>query len=233
MTADLVHWTPRRRPEPEMLAGTHVTLERYDEARHGAALWDALGGPAINELIRWFPNPVYADAAPFIAWVTGNQRDNVTMVYRGVADGAVCGMATFMRIDVAHGVCEVGSIAHAPSIQRSVIATEAQYLMMRHVFDDLGYRRYEWKLNTLNQPSHAAARRLGFTFEGIFRNHMVAKGRNRDTAWYAMIDSDWPEIKQSFELWLDPSNFEADGAQIHRLEDIRNGIREKRSGGSS
>jgi RimJ/RimL family protein N-acetyltransferase len=224
MNYDLTHWTPRQRPEPERLIGRHVVLERYDEARHGMALWHALGGTAVNELIRYFPNPVYADAAPFIAWLTSNQRDNVTMVFRDVASGAVCGMATYMRIDVAHGVCETGSIAHAASIQRSVIATEAHVLMMRHVFDDLGYRRYEWKLNNLNQPSHAAAKRLGFTFEGVFRNHMVAKGLNRDTAWYSMIDSEWPRIKQAFELWLDPSNFDEEGRQLRRLEDIRAGI---------
>jgi RimJ/RimL family protein N-acetyltransferase len=218
---DLSNWTPRARPEPDRLEGTHVTLERYGEARHGAALWEALGGTAVNELIRYFPNPVYDEPEPFIAWVTGNQRDNVTMVFRDNASGAVCGMATYMRIDAANGVCETGSIAHAPSIQRSVIATEAHVLMMRHVFDDLGYRRYEWKLNTLNEPSHAAARRLGFTFEGVFRNHMVAKGQNRDTAWYAMIDTEWPRIKQAFELWLSPANFDAEGRQIRRLEDIR------------
>ena len=130
-------------------------------------------------------------------------------------------MATFMRIDTANGVCEVGSIAHAPSIQRSAIATEAQFLMMRHVFDDLGYRRYEWKLNDLNWPSHAAARRLGFTYEGLFRNHIVAKGRNRDTAWYAMIDADWPRVRRAFDLWLDPANFDEHGRQIRRLQDIR------------
>ncbi|NJR13980.1 MAG: GNAT family N-acetyltransferase [Phyllobacteriaceae bacterium] len=219
--ADLSNWTPRLRPEPERLEGRTVTLERYDEARHGQALWDGLGGPAVNDLIRYFPNPVYAEPAPLIAWLTGNQRDNVTMVYRSHADGAVCGMATYMRIDAANGVCEVGSIAHAPHIQRSVMATEAQYLMMRHVFEDLGYRRYEWKLNALNQPSHAAARRLGFVFEGVFRNHMVAKGQNRDTAWYAMLDAEWPLHKQAFELWLQPANFDLGGRQIRRLEAIR------------
>jgi RimJ/RimL family protein N-acetyltransferase len=221
---DLSQWTPRPRPEPELLIGRHVTLERFNEARHGLALWDAFGGTAVNELIRYFPNPVYADAAPFTAWLAAYQRDNVTMVYRNSANGAVCGMASFMRIDAANGSCETGSIAHAPAIQRSIIATEAQFLMMRHVFDELGYRRYEWKLNNLNQPSHDAARRLGFTFEGVFRNHMVAKGKNRDTAWYSMIDSEWPLIKQAFELWLDAANFDSGGRQIRRLEDIRNSL---------
>jgi RimJ/RimL family protein N-acetyltransferase len=226
MSADLSKWTPRPRPEPELLKGEHVVLERYDEMRHGMALWDAFGGTAVNELIRYFPNPVYESAAPFIAWITGNQRDNVTMVFRDPVSDGVCGMATYMRIDAANGVCETGSIAHGSSIQRSVIATEAHFLMMKHVFDDLGYRRYEWKLNALNEPSHRAAQRLGFTFEGVFRNHMVAKGRNRDTAWYAMIDTEWPLIKQAFELWLSPANFDAHGRQLRRLEDIRTELRE-------
>lgn len=224
MIDDLSNWQPRQRPEPSILVGRHVTLERYDEARHGQALWEALGGVAVNELIRYFPNPVYTEPAQLVQWISNNQRENVTMVYRGNTDGRICGMATYMRIDVANGVCEVGSIAHAPRIQRSIVSTEAQYLMMRHVFDDLGYRRFEWKLNNLNQPSHAAAKRFGFTFEGIFRNHMVAKGLNRDTAWYAMIDKDWPNIKQAFELWLQPSNFNPQGQQIARLEDIRGGL---------
>jgi RimJ/RimL family protein N-acetyltransferase len=228
MKTDLNDWKPRQRPEPDILVGHHVTLERYGEARHGAALWAALGGTGINDLIRYFPNPVYDSAAPFLAWVSGNQRENVTMVYRSTASrqicGDVCGMATYMRIDAAHGVCEVGSIAHSPAIQRSIIATEAQFLMMRHVFDDLGYRRYEWKLNTLNQPSHKAAQRLGFSYEGLFRNHMVAKGVNRDTAWYAMTDGDWPVVKQAFERWLRPENFDSKGQQIERLEAIREAI---------
>jgi RimJ/RimL family protein N-acetyltransferase len=224
MSEDLSTWTPRARPAPERLDGVHVTLERYEEARHGLALWDAFGGMAVNDLIRYFPNPVYADAAPFIAWLTANQRENVTMVFRRRVTDEVCGMATYMRIDAANGVCETGSIAHAPAIQHSVLATEAHFLMMRHVFDDLGYRRYEWKLNDLNQPSHKAAKRLGFTFEGVFRNHMVAKGMNRDTAWYSIIDREWPRIRQAFELWLSPANFDAEGRQLRRLEDIRTTI---------
>lgn len=221
MTSDLSNWTPRPRPEPSVLVGGHVTLERYDVARHGQALWDALGGKAVNELIRYFPNPVYTEPQQLIDWISNNQRENITMVYRGNADGQICGMATYMRIDAANGVCEVGSIAHAPRIQRSIISTEAQFLMMRHVFDDLGYRRYEWKLNNLNQPSHTAARRFGFQFEGVFRNHIVAKGLNRDTAWYAIIDSEWPLIKAAFEHWLHSDNFDSNNVQIERLEAIR------------
>ena len=118
-----------------------------------------------------------------------------------------------MRIEPAHRVIEVGSILYTPRLQRTPAATEAMYLMARHVFEDLGYRRYEWKCNALNAPSRRAALRFGFTFEGIFRQHMVVKGRNRDTAWFSMLDSEWPARKASFERWLDPSNFGPDGRQ--------------------
>jgi RimJ/RimL family protein N-acetyltransferase len=116
-------------------------------------------------------------------------------------------------MEPAMGVIEVGNILLSPSLQRTTAATEAMYLMARHVFDDLGYRRYEWKCNAENQPSRRAARRFGFTFEGIFRQHMVIKGRNRDTAWFSMLDGEWPASKQAFESWLDPVNFDSDGKQ--------------------
>jgi RimJ/RimL family protein N-acetyltransferase len=118
-----------------------------------------------------------------------------------------------MRIEPSHRVIEVGSILFTPRLQRTVGATEAMYLMARHVFEDLGYRRYEWKCNALNAPSRGAALRLGFTFEGIFRQHMIIKGRNRDTAWFSMLDPEWPKRKAAFERWLDPSNFDAEGRQ--------------------
>ncbi len=130
--------------------------------------------------------------------------------------GAAAGYASFMRMDPAHGVIEVGNIMLSPSLQRTTAATEAMYLMARHAFD-LGYRRYEWKCNAENLPSRRAAERLGFTYEGIFRQHMVIKGRNRDTAWFSMLDSEWPARKTAFEAWLDPANFNADGTQLQSL----------------
>ena len=122
-----------------------------------------------------------------------------------------------MRIKPAHGVVEVGNVLFSPSLQRTAAATEAMYLMASHVFDHLGYRRYEWKCNALNLASRRAAERLGFTFEGIFRQHMVVKGQSRDTAWFAMLDHEWPDRKQAFEAWLDPENFDAEGHQITSL----------------
>jgi len=128
------------------------------------------------------------------------------------------GYASYMRIDQANGVVEVGNILLSPALQRTTAATEAMYLMARHIFEDLGYRRYEWKCNAENEPSRRAARRLGFTFEGIFRQHMVIKDLNRDTAWFAVLDHEWPARKRAFEAWLDPSNFDADGRQRSRLQ---------------
>jgi RimJ/RimL family protein N-acetyltransferase len=132
--------------------------------------------------------------------------------------GSAAGYAAFLRIEPAHRVVEVGGILFTPSLQRTAGATEAMYLMAAHAFDDLGYRRYEWKCNALNEPSRRAALRLGFTFEGIFRQHMIIKGRNRDTAWYSMLDSEWPARKSAFERWLDPSNFDSNGRQRTPLE---------------
>jgi RimJ/RimL family protein N-acetyltransferase len=130
------------------------------------------------------------------------------------------GYASYMRMDPANGVIEVGNILLTPSLQRTIAATEAMYLMARHIFEDLGYRRYEWKCNANNEPSRRAALRLGFTFEGIFRQHIVIKGQNRDTAWFSMLDSEWPARKAAFEAWLDPANFDVEGRQRKSLAQL-------------
>jgi len=136
-------------------------------------------------------------------------------------DERAVGYASYMRIEPMHRVIEIGSILFVPALQRTAGATEAMYLMAKHAFDDLGYRRYEWKCNSLNAPSRRAAIRLGFTFEGIFRKHMIIKGRNRDTAWYSMTDEEWPSRKMAFEKWLDPSNLDANGRQLRSLSEFR------------
>ena len=139
-----------------------------------------------------------------------------TRVFFAIVDkpsGRAVGYASLMRIDVTNRVIEVGNILYTPALQRTAGATEAMYLLARYVFEELGYRRYEWKCNALNEPSRKAALRLGFTFEGIFRQHFIVKGRNRDTAWFSMLDSEWPAIKADFEHWLDPANFDAAGRQ--------------------
>jgi RimJ/RimL family protein N-acetyltransferase len=134
--------------------------------------------------------------------------------------GVAAGYASYMRMDPAQGVIEVGNILLSPALQRTTAATEAMYLMACHIFEDLGYRRYEWKCNSKNEPSRRAALRLGFTFEGIFRQHMVVKGQNRDTAWFSMLDKEWPARKSSFEAWLDPANFDGDGRQRKSLAQL-------------
>jgi len=137
-----------------------------------------------------------------------------------LATGKAVGVATFMRIDRASGVIEVGNINYSPLLQRTPAATEAMFLMMRRVFEELGYRRYEWKCDSLNAPSRAAALRLGFQFEGIFRQAVVYKGRNRDTAWFSIIDSEWPSLKRAYEQWLGPENFDAEGRQKRKLAEL-------------
>ncbi len=221
---DLANFKGCPPPKPVRLEGQYVIVEPYERAVHLDTLWEALGGEeAINDLIRFFPNPVYKTNAEFADWIESMNADGrlVTLVFRDKEDGEVVGMASYMRPDPANGVIEVGSVAHGPGMKRSPLSTEAHYLMARHVFEDLGYRRYEWKCHNENEPSKVTARRYGFTFEGVFRQHMISKGANRDTAWFSIIDSEWPLLAKAFESWLSPDNFDAQGHQKRRLEDIR------------
>ncbi|KQS76703.1 acetyltransferase [Rhizobium sp. Leaf384] len=218
---DLSSWAGCPAPKPVTLEGAYVVLEPYDRTRHLQALWDGFGGLAINERLRYFPQAAFVDADAFGTWLDLAQANWVTLVFRDRASHAVVGMASYMRPDPANGVVEVGSVAHGDAMARSPLATEAHYLMARHVFEDLGYRRYEWKCHNDNTPSKVAAVRLGFSYEGIFRQHMVAKGANRDTAWFSMIDGEWPVINAAFKAWLAPENLDTDGRQRRRLEDLR------------
>lgn len=159
----------------------------------------------------------------FNAYLTklANSEDPLHFTILDSATNRAVGTAALMRIEPAHGVIEVGSITFSPLLQKTRAATESMYLMMRRAFDELGYRRYEWKCDSLNAPSRAAAQRYGFTFEGIFRQAIVYKGRSRDTAWYSITDAEWPRLRAAFEAWLDPSNFHADGRQKRRLAQLR------------
>jgi RimJ/RimL family protein N-acetyltransferase len=210
-------------PGPVTLTGRFVTLEPYDRDTHLSGLWDALGGAeAINALLKYFPNEDYATADDFDRWLQSVRPSGyVTLIARENASGKIVGMASYMRPDPKNGVVEVGSVAHGEAMKRSPMSTELHYLMAKHVFEDLGYRRYEWKCHNENEPSKITARRYGFTFEGIFRQHVISRGKNRDTAWFSMIDSEWPLLKQAFEAWLAPDNFDSGGNQKRRLEDIR------------
>ncbi len=209
-------------PQPVRLEGRFVVVEPFERAAHLEALWDGLGGMAINPLLTYFTQPDFKGIEDFDAWLSAVQKGGwVTEVFRDKATGKVVGMANYMRPDPANGVVEVGGVAHGPAMSRSPLATEAHYLLARHVFDDLGYRRYEWKCHNENEPSKVTAERYGFSFEGIFRQHMLSKGKNRDTAWFSMVDGEWPLIRAAFEAWLDPQNFDDAGRQKRRLEELR------------
>lgn len=219
---DLENWTSREAPRDVRLEGRFLELQPFVAAKQAEALWQALGGAAgINELLRYFPCPLFQSVSDFTQWLESNQGSWVTLVASNRTTGEIVGMASYMRIDTANGVIEVGSVAHGASMARKPAATELHYLMARHVFEDLGYRRYEWKCHDDNKPSKRAAERLGFTFEGVFRQHMISKSANRDTAWYAMIDKDWPVIGQALKNWLSPDNFDPAGNQRQTLEEIR------------
>lgn len=220
-------WTMRKRPSVQELSGRFVRLERFDETAHGEDLWAAFGGRDTNERLFHFGWPPMEDWRDLARMLSGLNRtgDYITFAFCDPATGQAQGMASLMHIVEMHGSIEVGAVAHGAQLARSPAATQAHYLLARHIFDDLGYRRYEWKLNNANTASHAAAKRLGFQFEGVFRQHMVMPYGNRDTAWYSMIDSEWPQAKAAFEAWLAPDNFNPDGSQKRRLEEIR----EKRS----
>lgn len=209
-------------PQPVRLEGRFVVIEPYERGAHLEALWDGLGGMAINPLLTYFTQPDFGGIEDFDAWLTAVQKGGwVTLVFRDKATDAVVGMGNYMRPDSANGVVEIGGVAHGPAMSRSPLATEVHYLLARHVFDDLGYRRYEWKCHNENEPSKVTAKRYGFSFEGVFRQHMLSKGKNRDTAWFSMIDSEWPVIRAAFEAWLAPENFDETGRQRRRLEDLR------------
>ena len=216
-------WTPRARPAYAPMQGRLVRLEPLDTDRHAKALHEAYAEDAEGRNWTYLPYGPFPSADAWAAAMAAMRKLSDAMFYTLVlADGdRPVGIAAYLRIEPIMGVIEVGHLSYAPSLQRSPAATEAMYLMMRHVFDELGYRRYEWKCDSLNAASRRAAERLGFRFEGIFRQMMVIKGRSRDSAWFSILDSEWPALRSAFERWLDPSNFDAKGAQRARLQDLR------------
>jgi RimJ/RimL family protein N-acetyltransferase/GNAT superfamily N-acetyltransferase len=211
---------PAARPGDIMLMGNFGHVERLDE-RHAADLWEATQGhPELWPYMGYGP---FADEATFTAWIKERVPLQDPMSY-AIVEGEnhrAVGIATLMEIRPTMRVIEVGNILYSPALQKTPLATEAQFLLARYAFESLGYRRYEWKCNALNAPSRRAAERYGFTFEGIFRQHMIVKGRNRDTAWYSMLDSEWPARKRAFESWLAPDNFNDDGTQKRSLASFR------------
>jgi len=201
------------------MQGRYVTLEPLNAAAHGESLWDAVRGPEHDALWQYLFDGPYRDRDAFVAALE-RKASSEDPLFSAILDretGRAVGYASYLRIEPAHRAIEVGSILFTPLLQRTRGATEAMYLMARYVFDELGYRRYEWKCDARNAPSRKAAERLGFTFEGIFRQHMIVKGGNRDTAWYSMLDSEWPQRRAEFERWLAEENFDREGRQRSRL----------------
>lgn len=215
-----------RRPGSETFSGTSVVIEPIDPARHGSDLYAAACGPdgdPSGNMWTYMSFGPFDGLAAFRNWLAPQTESEDPLVFAIIdrASGTARGMASYLRIVPQWASCEVGSIWYAPSLVRSRAATEAMYLMAHHVFDDVGYRRYEWKCDTLNAASRRAALRLGFRYEGEFRQHMIYKGRNRDTAWFAMTDQDWRSVKAAFETWLADGNFDAGGRQRRGLAEIR------------
>jgi RimJ/RimL family protein N-acetyltransferase len=212
---------PAPRPERVTLEGHYGRLRPLDPARDAAGLFALSHGPDKDAQWAYLGAGPFADGASFTAQVEKFAVSADPFFY-AVADrdDKAVGWLSLMRIDPANRVIEVGWILYTPALQRTPLATEAQYLIAGYIFEALGYRRYEWKCNALNAPSKRAAERYGFTYEGRFRNHMIVKGRNRDTDWYSMLDSEWPERKQTFTRWLDPANFDANGEQKTRFGSV-------------
>jgi RimJ/RimL family protein N-acetyltransferase len=219
----LSDWTPRALPPRTAMNGRFCTVEPLDPERHAAPLFVAYAYDRDGGMWTYLPRGPYATPAEYHSWADGACRldDPLTHAIVDRGSGEAVGTAALMRIDPASGVIEVGSITYSPLLQRRPAGTEAMYLLMRRVFDELGYRRYEWKCNALNAPSRAAALRLGFRYEGLFRQAQVTRGRNRDTAWFSVIDSEWPALRDAFERWLDPANFAVDGTQRRTLAGFR------------
>ncbi len=217
-------WTAAKSPERSPIVGATVRVEPLDPEQQARPLFGASHQSDGRELLfRYLPYGPFAGFEEFKAWLDkcAASRDPLFFAVVDAETGAPQGMASYLRMAPDHGVIEIGHIWFSPALQRTRKATEAIYLMARYAFDDLGYRRLEWKCDALNDPSRRAAERFGFTFEGVFRQHLVVKGRNRDSAWFSILDGEWPAIRSAFEGWLAPENFDATGAQRHSLAEMR------------
>jgi RimJ/RimL family protein N-acetyltransferase len=219
---------PRPRPERRVLDGQWVSMEPLDADRHAGDMYPLFHGDATKEAVwDYLPYGPFATEGAYADWVreVALKDDPVFYAFRVKRRDRVEGVASLMEIKPATGSIEIGHINLSPSLQNSIEATEGLFLLMKHAMDDLGYRRFEWKCNALNIPSRSAAARLGFSYEGTFFNHVVVKGRNRDTAWFSILDRDWPAIRANFEAWLKPSNFDANGRQLVSLGDLNRSLK--------
>ncbi len=218
----LQDWTPRSQPPRTSMQGRYCSLELLNSEKHGDQLYAAdkldVDGANWTYLFQDLPT----DRSEYQTYLETMAAGSDPLFHTIIENetGEAVGMAALMRIDPSNGVIEVGNIRYSPRLQRTPAATEAMYLLMQRVFDELGYRRYEWKCDSLNAPSKSAAKRLGFVYEGQFRQAVIYKNRNRDTSWFSMIDAEWPALKAAYETWLSPDNFGDDGQQKQRLADL-------------
>ncbi|MTW18486.1 GNAT family N-acetyltransferase [Rhodoplanes serenus] len=215
--------TPAKRPSRTAMPGRFVDLVPFEPAAHAADLYEATNGPERERLWCYLGDGPFDSRAAFDAYLARSFGGDDPLLFAIVdrTSGRTVGHASYLRIDPANRAIEVGHLLFSPALARTPGATEAMALMMGRAFDALGYRRYEWKCDVLNAPSRAAALRLGFTFEGVFRAHMIRKGRGRDTAWFSIIEEEWPARRAAFAAWLSPDNFDAEGRQRRRLAELR------------
>lgn len=221
----LPEWTARQLPQHVTRQGRFCRIEPLDAERHSADLYAAYALAADGRDWTYLSVGPFADQASYVSFVEAAavSHDPLHFAVIDLESGKAVGTLALMRIDPANGVIEVGWVTFSSALKRTPLSTEAHYLLMSYAFETLGYRRYEWKCDSKNAPSRKAAQRLGFQFEGIFRQVIVYKGRNRDTAWFSIIDSEWPAVRKGFESWLAPENFDENGMQRTRLETLRDG----------
>lgn len=219
------NWQTRPYPARANMTGVYCVLQPLNVASHGSDLCEAFTIDHNKELWTYLPLGPFEAEAEFYVWLEQSSKSRDPLFYAVVDKNTnkALGLASYLRIKPEHGVIEVGYIIFSPLLQKTPLATEAMYLMMRYVFNELGYRRYEWKCDALNEKSCRAAERFGFTHDGIFKQAIVYKGRNRDTAWFSMLDRDWPKVEKAYKAWLSPTNFDAHGRQkkplsINRLK---------------
>jgi RimJ/RimL family protein N-acetyltransferase len=215
-------WTSAKTPPRTPIGGRYCAVEPIDPARHAADLFEAISEDKEGRMWTYMAYGPFPTLADYEGWITSSCLSDDPLFFAIIETKTqrAAGVASLMRIDSRSGVVEVGGIHYAPRLMRTRAATEAMYLLMRRVFVELGYRRYEWKCDALNEPSRRAAQRLGFTFEGLFRQATVYKGRNRDTAWFSILDREWPALDRAYTQWLDEANFDEEGMQRRSLNEL-------------
>lgn len=228
----LPDWTPRNRPERVTLSGQYCSVEPLDVERHGASLFEAFrvkGAESMWTYLWVGPFEALADYQEYARTISRTE-DPLHFAVVDTQTGRALGTFSLMRIEPTHGVIEIGHVTFSPLLQRTRVSTEAQSLLMGYVFDTLGYRRLEWKCDSFNEPSRSAAKRLGYEYEGRFRQAIVTRGRSRDTDWFSIIDGDWPVLRAGFKAWLNPSNFDEQNEQRQSLSACRDAARSRALG---